>query len=114
MCLIRGTSPTHYFTLPTSADNYQSIKIIYTQEGNILLTKDKSDLTWNEDLTIGSLMLTVEETLLFKYAVDIRLYLYAVTAEGISDISCCTVVPVINPEFLDLYPAKRSEDDVQD
>lgn len=61
--MIRGTTPTHYFTLPFDTDKVKEIKIIYAQEEQIVLEKTIDDCTLEGNT--ASVKLTQEDTLLF-------------------------------------------------
>ena len=56
----RGTTPIHTFTLPFDVDVVSDARIIYTQDGSIVLKKEVSDCSI-EGNTV-SLKLTREDT----------------------------------------------------
>jgi len=64
--MIRATTPTHVFTFPTGIQpsNLEKIEIVYSQCGEKILEKSKSDLTFTA--TSASLSLTQEELNKFK------------------------------------------------
>ena len=63
MGMIRGTTPTHIFTLPFDVSMVQKIRIIYAQNGTVKLTKTEADCTL-EGNTV-QVKLTQEDTLAF-------------------------------------------------
>ena len=72
---MRGTTPTHIFTLPFDADLIQSLKITYAHDGEVILTKQMQDCSVGSNMIM--LKLTQEESLLFgnNWLVDIQLRL---------------------------------------
>ena len=58
--MIRGTTPTHTFTLPISVDDVDKIRIIYAQ-GGVKIVKTNADCTM-EGKTVTT-TLTQEDTL---------------------------------------------------
>lgn len=71
--MIRGTTPTHIFTIPFATNIISCVRIIYAQNDEVLFEKQTADCTLGEQ-TIST-TLTQEETLLFdcKYLVQIQL-----------------------------------------
>lgn len=65
--MIRGTTPTHIFTLPFGIETIKTIQIIYAQNGAEKLTKSNADCTL-EGNTV-KIRLTQEDT--FKFADDV-------------------------------------------
>lgn len=61
--MIRGTTPTHNFYIPFSADEIKDIKIIYGQNDKPLFEKLKADCLLSDNKVITSL--TAEETYKF-------------------------------------------------
>lgn len=75
--MIRGTTPTHSFTLPFDSSLLHSTKILYGQQDEVLIEKRDSDLTKNGK-TI-KLTLTQEETFLFKDNIPVQIQVRALT-----------------------------------
>jgi hypothetical protein len=63
--LIRGTTPTHYFTAPCSGENISKVNILYAQDDVFLFMKKKEDCTI--DGSTISVTLTREDTLKFNH-----------------------------------------------
>lgn len=59
----RGTTPTHFFTLPFETDNLSKIRIVYSQNANPIVVKETEDCVM-EGNTV-TLTLKQEDTLLF-------------------------------------------------
>lgn len=61
--MIRGTTPTHTFSLPFGTDMIKAIEIAYAQNDTVLLTKSNADCTLaGNNVTVK---LTQEDTFLF-------------------------------------------------
>jgi hypothetical protein len=73
--MIKGTTPTHTFNVPLSAENIKKVKITYEQDGTKVLTKRENDCDI-EDCKV-TVRLTQEETLKFNHeklvSIQIRL-----------------------------------------
>ncbi|MBR5835593.1 MAG: hypothetical protein IKY66_05450 [Bacteroidales bacterium] len=64
--MIRGTTPTHSFTLPINVDTIDEIHIIYSQNGRVKVRKTKKDCAmWDNKV---ELKLSQNETLNFTHA----------------------------------------------
>ena len=63
--MIRGTTPTHQFILPFGVENIKSGRVIYSQDGQVILTKEISECALEEQ-TI-TIKLTQEETFKFDW-----------------------------------------------
>lgn len=59
--MIRGTTPTHIFTIPLEVEEVEKVRIIYAQKGVVKFTKTEADCMM-EGKTI-SVRLTQENTL---------------------------------------------------
>ena len=84
--MIRGTTPTHTFTLPISVDDVDKIRIIYAQ-GGVKIVKTNADCTM-EGNTITT-KLTQEDTLSMSSDTVVKIQLHLLTRAGeplVSDI----------------------------
>ncbi len=63
--MIRGTTPTHYFTAPCDPTTIAKVNVLYAQDDVLLFKKVTSDC--KIDGTTISTKLTREETLLFNH-----------------------------------------------
>ena len=72
---MRGTTPTHIFTLPFDTDLLQSVMVTYAHNGEPILVKQTQDCAMGGNMVM--LKLTQQETLLFgnNWLVDIQLRL---------------------------------------
>lgn len=61
--MLRGTTPTHVFTLPFDTETVKDVQIIYVQGGKEKLTKSKDDCTLDGNEI--AVKLTQEETFSF-------------------------------------------------
>ena len=61
--IIRGTTPTHIFTVPVGSSQITTLKITYSQNDQVLFSKSKSDVTFDDKQI--SVTLTQQETLKF-------------------------------------------------
>lgn len=75
---MRGTTPTHIFTLPFDTQAVKTVKVTYAHNGEIMLEKQTEDCTMQGNTV--SVKLTQEETLLFDnnqlLQLQIRVLLY--------------------------------------
>ena len=109
--MIRATTPTHTFSFDTlDPSTFQVLNIYYAQQGVEILVKTKSDCTFStkeidgKTIYLASVMLTQEETKLFKSKYKVEVQLRVLTAD---DKSLATgkyelsVFDVINDEVLE-------------
>lgn len=99
--MIRGTTPTHTFTFSINPDDAKEFVVTYVQNDEIVLEKRKNDCT----ISGGKIevMLTQEETLLFKHGVMVEMQAKALLNSGltvVSDIVGTNVNRVLNEEVL--------------
>ena len=78
--MIRGTTPTHIFTLPLETYLIDELKISYAQSHKEILSKSKNDCIL-EGNTI-KVKLTQEETFLFDCEKNAQVQLRVKTIEG--------------------------------
>jgi hypothetical protein len=83
--MIRGTTPTHIFTVDVDLSTAVAIYITYEQNGRNLVEKDISDITVAEDAETHEKTLTTTltqgETLRFRSG-DVRIQIRAKFANG--------------------------------
>ena len=93
--MIRGTTPTHIFSIPIDSTLISKIRVTYEQNGTNIITKDYS----GADVSGGSLYvkLTQDETLLFSSYNTAKVQLRVLTTEG--DAMASNVI-VMQPERL--------------
>ena len=78
--MIKGTTPTHEFMLPFDTDVIQAIQIIYAQNGETVMTKDKNDCTFDGNKV--SVKLKQEETFLFAEDACVEIQVRVLTPAG--------------------------------
>lgn len=96
--MIRGTTPTHTFTLPFGSDVIASLRIIYAQDGDVKITRNTVPEGNN-----ATVVLTQEETLSLdcdKY-VEIQIRVLTLGGEALSsDIIRVSVERCLEDEVL--------------
>ena len=96
----RGTTPTHIFTLPFEKELLADLRINYLQDNKKVLTKGKNDVTISgNDVT---LMLTQEETFLFKEGKNVEVQLKIKTTDG----------QVLNSDIIEMRIDKSLDNEV--
>ena len=108
--MYRATTPTHTFSFTNlDPETFKKLNVYYAQQGVEILIKRKEDFIFQvketEDsiLYLASVVLTQEETKLFKPRIDVEVQLRVLTADNRSLASQKYRVPVndvINDEVL--------------
>lgn len=82
--MIRGTTPTHEFSVPFNKEMIKTVKIIYCQNDSQIFCKETADCTIEDGLI--SVTLTQEDTFACKLGafVDIQLRVLTVKDEALS------------------------------
>lgn len=88
--MIRGTTPTHVYTLPIDTSLIDKIKITYAQKGEIVLTKEKDDCTFAGNTVTTEL--TQEETFKFDASL-VQIQIRVLTLGGEALASHIRTVP---------------------
>ena len=83
--MIRGTTPTHTFTIPFNTSNIQKVKILYCQNDELILRKKTQDCTLDGN-TI-SVRLTQEDTFKFNCKANVHIQVRILTERGDSLVS---------------------------
>ena len=78
--MIRGTTPTHIFTVPFDTSIIKTVRVIYEQNNKKILYKRNEDVEISDN-TI-SLKLTQEDTLKFKHGKNVKIQLRVLTNDG--------------------------------
>ena len=99
--MIRGTTPTHTFTLPFDVARVKQIRILYAQNRNVLVTKETADCVM-EGSTV-SVTLTQEDTFKFDCEEHVQIQLRVLTTDGqalstpikVVDVGTCLDTEVI-------------------
>lgn len=90
--MIKGTTPTHTFSIPVEADMVKEAMIIYAQDDNEVFRKETAECEMNGK-TI-SVTLSQEETLMFNHARNVQIQIRLLTIEGAALASHIIVVSV--------------------
>lgn len=78
--MIRGTTPTHIFTLPFEVSEIAALSVTYKQNGEVVFKKKMADCTLEgNNVTVE---LTQEETLQFAERNNVEIQLKAKNAAG--------------------------------
>lgn len=109
--MYRATTPLHKFIFEKiNPDTFKVLNIYYSQQGVELLKKEKSDCSFSTietehgDIYTVSVMLTQEETKLFKSRYPVKIQLRGLTESGqalATDEYEIEVKDVINDEVLE-------------
>ena len=83
--MIRGTTPTHTFTLPFDVSNISKLKIIYAQNDSQIFCKGIEDCKLNGNTV--SVSLTQSETLKFDHKKMVQIQLRVLSGGGDSLVS---------------------------
>lgn len=78
--MIRGTTPTHTFTLPFDVSLVKEIRILYAQQEKVLFTKETADCAM-EGNTV-TVALTQEDTFKFDCKNHVQIQLRVLTTDG--------------------------------
>lgn len=78
--MIGGTTPRHTFKVPVDTGRIKTIKLVYIQLDEEILTKRTADFTLGDKQI--SVKLTQEETFLFDYDITATIELRIVTLDG--------------------------------
>lgn len=107
--MIRATTPLQEFTFETNPEDFSRILIVYKQDENIVLRKEKGDLSFSsyigEDgiiVYVAAFRMTQEEANLFEPE-PVRVQVRVLTAENealASDIDTMPVSDVLDDEVL--------------
>lgn len=99
--MIRGTTPTHTFTLPCDASMIKEVMIIYAQSDVEKFHKDAEDCKMDGNTV--SVTLSQEDTFLLDHKSMVQIQLRVLTKHGdalASDIKIIPVKKCLNDEVL--------------
>ena len=98
---MRGTTPTHTFTVPIDTDAISKVKVIYAQEDAVLFAKDTEECGC-KDGTI-TVKLTQADTLKFDCKKPAQIQMRILTQDGealLSDIAYTSVGKCLDNEVI--------------
>lgn len=99
--MIRGTTPTHIFTLPFDAGQISQLRLTYSQDGTTVFEKNKTEV--NLAGTQLEYTLTQTESLAFTEQKPVEIQLKIKTIDGVvvaSKIMRTNASAVLNEEVL--------------
>ena len=99
--MIRGTTPTHVFTLPFDTDLVKKVKVIYAQDDEIIVTKESAACECAGNVV--TVKLTQEETLKFNCKKSVQIQMRILTKGGdalASEIKLVDVEKCLESEVL--------------
>lgn len=99
--MIRGTTPKHTFTLPFSTESVASIRILYRQNKQLILTKTGEDVVLTGNT--AEVTLTQEDTLAFTSGHKVEIQVRVLTLDDTAlasdiytvSVGCCLEDEVI-------------------
>ena len=100
--MIRGTTPVHTFQLPFDTGCIKSIKILYAQNGQVVLEKNTRQVQLQG--STATVNLSQEDTLAFSSADTAEIQLRILTEEGqalASGVIPCGVGRLLEDEVLE-------------
>lgn len=90
--MIRGTTPTHTFTLPFAGEGLKNLKITYVQMNKVVLSKYLDDVGIRGNCV--TVRLSQKDTLSFKSTGLVQIQVRVVAADGTALASNIMEVPV--------------------
>lgn len=90
--MVKGTTPTHIFELPFDSSSVSKVKIVYTQNNKVILTKRNEDVTFDGNYI--SLKLTQEETFLFDHSRSVQIQVRVLDNDNVALASTIMSVSV--------------------
>lgn len=85
--MIRGTTPTHFFNLPFDTEIIDKVKVIYAQNDNVMLTKEKESCACEGNVI--KVRLSQEDTFKFDCKKLVQIQLRILTNGG--DVLASTI-----------------------
>lgn len=84
--MIRGTTPTHIFTVPFDTSIINKIKVLYSQNGTILVVKTEEDCTASKNQI--KVTLTQKDTFAFdaKKPAEVQLRILTIDNKSIASV----------------------------
>lgn len=89
----KGTTPIHCFIIPYHARMIDELLIVYEQDGNEIIRKNKDSCVLEQ--TTVYIPLTQEETLLFDHRKNVQVQLRLLTTEGVAYSTRIFVIPAL-------------------
>lgn len=83
--MFKGTTPTHLFNLPVDTSAIKEIRIIYSQNGKVVLKKKTSDCTMQGNIVLTKL--SQKDTFLFEGYTPVSIVVRVLTQDNEARIS---------------------------
>lgn len=83
--MVRGTTPTHTFSIPLPSSSLENLWLTYAQDGEIILNKDLNDVTLTDVGTTAckaTIKLTQAETMLFHPNTETEIQVSILTSDN--------------------------------
>lgn len=78
--MIRGTTTKHIFNIPLEASDIKEVKITYSQNGKIVLSKKKNECTIGDNTIVVAL--SQEDTFKFDSSTHVNIQVRILTDKG--------------------------------
>ena len=90
--IVRGTTPTHTFTLPVDCGAFTEVRVLYSQNDDLVIKKETEDVTCEGNRI--SCTLTQKDTLALDDRQDCEIQVRALSEGGTAVASKIMRVPV--------------------
>lgn len=100
--LVRGTTPTHKFTLPFDTGIIKIVKVIYAQDDVVVLEKEGEACSCSGNTV--TVKLTQEDTFKFDCNKFVQIQIRVITHDDdsiASDVECVSVAKCLDSEVLE-------------
>lgn len=105
--IYRGSSIQYNLLLPEPYTNYSSFEVLFVQNENIIVKQSLENIKWDDTKTQGLISLPDDQTLLFTYGIDCKVYAIMKDLEGNTQIQNPFSAHVLNPQYLSLNDEKE-------
>lgn len=100
--MIRGTTPTHQFTLSVDTKLLRKVKIVYAQDDEVIVEKDTDDCVLDGNTV--KVKLTQEDTFKFDHKKLVQIQVRAVTNDNdavATTVMCTSVEKCLDDEVME-------------
>lgn len=105
--IYRGSSIEYNLLLPEPYTNYSSFEILFVQNENIIIKQSLENIKWDDTKTQGLIFLSDDQTLLFNYGIDCKVYAVMTDLKGNTQIQNPFTAHVLNPQYLPIDDEKE-------
>lgn len=99
--LVRGTTPTHKFTLPFDTGIVKTVKVLYAQDDIVVLEKEGEACNCSGNTV--TVKLTQEDTFKFDCNKFVQIQVRVITQDDnslVSEVKCVSVAKCLEDEVL--------------